>query len=172
MFKEDKPFFLRRLPDAVRRRLADEARTSERTLTAEIIHRLRQSLRTSNQAADPAPLSTSETKSRPACDHRAARSAVFDPTYPAAGGTTTSLTMQKISMPATVGKFRNSFLPRNGRHPAVVQQWSNEVRLCTISPNGAPDHFDAVVNGELLVPCAMPALRPTASGPRSGLRPS
>ena len=59
--------------------------------------------------------------------------------------------MQKISMPATVGKFRNSFLPRNGRHPAAVQQWSNEVRLCTISPNGAPDHFDAVVNGELLV---------------------
>jgi len=83
MSKEDKPFFLRRLPEAVRRRLADEAGTSERTLTAEIIHRLRQSLRTSNQAADPAPLSTSETKSRPACDRRAARSAVFDSTYPA-----------------------------------------------------------------------------------------
>ena len=59
--------------------------------------------------------------------------------------------MKKISMPTTVGKSRNSFLPRNGRHPAAVQQWSNEVRLCTISPNGAPDHFDAVVNGELLV---------------------
>src|SRR5262249_44705977 len=54
-----------------------------------------------------------------------------------------SLTMQKISMPTTVGKFRNSFLSRNERHPAAVQQWSNEVRLCTIS--------DATVNGELLV---------------------
>jgi len=59
--------------------------------------------------------------------------------------------MKKISMPTTVGKSRNSFLPRNGHQPAAVQQWSNEVRLCTISPNGAPDHFDAVVNGELLV---------------------
>ena len=59
--------------------------------------------------------------------------------------------MQKISMPATVGKSNCQFLPCSGRHPAAVQQWSNQVRLCTISPNGAPGHFDAVVNGELLV---------------------
>jgi len=45
----------------------------------------------------------------------------------------------------------NSNLPRNGRRLAAVQQWSNEVRLCIISPNGAPGHFDAAVNGELLV---------------------
>src|SRR5262249_44251250 len=62
-----------------------------------------------------------------------------------------SLTMQKISMPTTVGKFRNSFLSRNERHPAAVQQWSNEVRLCTISLSCTPDHYDATVNGELLV---------------------
>ena len=48
---DDRPFFLRRLPEEVRRRLADEARASERTLTAEIIHRLRQSLRASDEAA-------------------------------------------------------------------------------------------------------------------------
>ena len=50
--------------------------------------------------------------------------------------------MQKISMPATVGKSNSQFLPCSGRHPAAVQQWSNEVRLCTISPNGAPGLTD------------------------------
>jgi hypothetical protein len=40
--------------------------------------------------------------------------------------------------------------PYNGRLPAV-QQWSDQVRLVTISPNGAPGHFDAVVDGELIV---------------------
>ena len=48
--KETKPFFLRRLPEEVRRQLADQARASERTLTAEIIHRLRQSLRHAGEA--------------------------------------------------------------------------------------------------------------------------
>ena len=46
---DHRPFFLRRLPEEVRRRLADEATASERTLTAEIIHRLRQSLRASDE---------------------------------------------------------------------------------------------------------------------------
>jgi hypothetical protein len=31
------------------------------------------------------------------------------------------------------------------------QQWSNQVRLVTVSPNGAPDHYDAFVNGKLVV---------------------
>jgi hypothetical protein len=31
------------------------------------------------------------------------------------------------------------------------QQWSDQVRLCVISPNGAPGRFDATVNGEQLV---------------------
>jgi hypothetical protein len=47
----DRPFFLRRFPEEVRRRLSDEARASERSLTAEIIHRLRQSLRSRDGAA-------------------------------------------------------------------------------------------------------------------------
>jgi len=51
MDKDERPFFLRRFPEEVRRRLADEARASERSLTAEIIHRLRQSLRTADEAA-------------------------------------------------------------------------------------------------------------------------
>jgi Arc-like DNA binding domain len=48
---DNRPFFLRRFPEDVRRRLADEARASERSLTAEIIHRLRQSLRATDEAA-------------------------------------------------------------------------------------------------------------------------
>jgi hypothetical protein len=47
--------------------------------------------------------------------------------------------------------FRNSHLPRNGRHRPAVQQFSNQVRLVTIAPNGPPGHYDAVVNGEMLV---------------------
>ena len=47
----DRPFFLRRLPEEVRRRLADAARASERSLTAEIIHRLRQSVRAIDEGA-------------------------------------------------------------------------------------------------------------------------
>jgi hypothetical protein len=47
----DRPFFLRRFPEEIRRRLADEAKASGRSLTAEIIHRLRQSLRATDQAA-------------------------------------------------------------------------------------------------------------------------
>jgi hypothetical protein len=31
------------------------------------------------------------------------------------------------------------------------QQWSNQVRLVVISPTGAPDHYDAFVDGELVV---------------------
>jgi hypothetical protein len=59
--------------------------------------------------------------------------------------------MQKISIPTAAGKSNSQFLPRNGCDPAAVQQWSNEVRLCAISPSNAPGHFEAVVNGELLV---------------------
>ena len=59
--------------------------------------------------------------------------------------------MLKLSTPTAACKSNSQFLPSNEGHPAAVQQWSNEVRLCTISPNGAPGHFDAVVNGELLV---------------------
>jgi hypothetical protein len=39
-----RPFFLRCFPDELRRRLEDEAKASERTLSAEIRHRLKQSL--------------------------------------------------------------------------------------------------------------------------------
>jgi predicted HicB family RNase H-like nuclease len=48
---DDRPFFLRRLPEEIRRRLAKEAKASERSLTAEIIHRLRQSLRADEEPA-------------------------------------------------------------------------------------------------------------------------
>jgi hypothetical protein len=48
---DDRPFFLRRFPEEVRRRLVDEARASERSLTAEIIYRLRQSLRATDEGA-------------------------------------------------------------------------------------------------------------------------
>ena len=48
---DDRPFFLRRFPNEVRRRLVDEARASERSLTAEIIYRLRQSLRATDGGA-------------------------------------------------------------------------------------------------------------------------
>jgi predicted HicB family RNase H-like nuclease len=51
MDKDDRPFFLRRFPEEVRRRLAEEARAAERSLTAEIIHRLRQSLRAADEPA-------------------------------------------------------------------------------------------------------------------------
>lgn len=44
-----------------------------------------------------------------------------------------------------------ALLPANGFHPAANQQWSDQVRLVTISPNGAPGHYDAVVNAEMLV---------------------
>jgi hypothetical protein len=46
---------------------------------------------------------------------------------------------------------RNSYLPRNGRHAAAVQQFNENVRLVTVSPNDAPGHFSATVNGELVV---------------------
>ena len=46
---------------------------------------------------------------------------------------------------------RNRLLPRNGKHLPPVQLFSNEVRLVTVSPNGAPGHFDAVIDGELMV---------------------
>lgn len=59
--------------------------------------------------------------------------------------------MKKISMPTTVGKSRNSFLPRNGRDLPAVEQFSDRVRLCIIAPSCTPDHYDATVNGELLV---------------------
>jgi hypothetical protein len=51
MDKDCRPFFLRRFPEEIRRRLADEARASERSLTAEIIHRLRQSFQATDEAA-------------------------------------------------------------------------------------------------------------------------
>jgi hypothetical protein len=47
----DRPFFLRRFPEGIRSRIADEARASERSLTAEIIHRLRQSLRGTHEGS-------------------------------------------------------------------------------------------------------------------------
>src|SRR5262245_28665189 len=59
--------------------------------------------------------------------------------------------MQKIHLPCKAGKSYRSLLPRNGLDYPAVQQWSNEVRLCLIKPNGAPDRYDAIVNGELLV---------------------
>jgi hypothetical protein len=46
---------------------------------------------------------------------------------------------------------RNRNLPRNGRDRPVGQLFSNEVRLVTISPNGSHGHYDAEVDGELVV---------------------
>jgi hypothetical protein len=37
------------------------------------------------------------------------------------------------------------------RRNSPEQQWSNQVRLVTVSPNGAPGHYDAFVNGKLVV---------------------
>jgi hypothetical protein len=37
------------------------------------------------------------------------------------------------------------------RRNSPEQQWSKQVRLVTVSPNGAPDHYDAFVNGKLVV---------------------
>jgi hypothetical protein len=56
--------------------------------------------------------------------------------------------MSDLIQRATV---RNRNLPRNGRDRPVGQLFSNEVRLVTISPNGAHGHYDAVVDGELVV---------------------
>jgi hypothetical protein len=53
--------------------------------------------------------------------------------------------------PHSASKSYRSLLPSNGRNGRPIQQWSNEVRLCIISPNGAPGRFDATVHGELLV---------------------
>ena len=39
---------------------------------------------------------------------------------------------------------------KRGRHVPAVQQWSDHVRLVTISPNGAPGHFDAILDGEIV----------------------
>jgi Arc-like DNA binding domain len=47
--KEDKPFFLRRLPEDLRSQLADRAKESERSLTSEILVRLRQSVRSTDE---------------------------------------------------------------------------------------------------------------------------
>ena len=44
-----RPFFFR-FPDDLRERLAVEAEAAERTLTAEIVHRLRESLRRPDEA--------------------------------------------------------------------------------------------------------------------------
>jgi hypothetical protein len=37
------------------------------------------------------------------------------------------------------------------RRNSPEQKWSKQVRLVVISPNGAPDHYDAFVDGELVV---------------------
>jgi hypothetical protein len=42
-------------------------------------------------------------------------------------------------------------LKARSRRNSSEQQWSNQVRLVVISPNGAPDHYDGFVDGELLV---------------------
>jgi hypothetical protein len=45
-----KPIFLR-CPEELRTRLVDRARESERSLTAEVVYRLRRSLQTADEAA-------------------------------------------------------------------------------------------------------------------------
>jgi hypothetical protein len=47
--------------------------------------------------------------------------------------------------------FDRTLLPNNGRDPAVIQQFNDQVRLVIVTPNGAPGYYDAVVNGEMLV---------------------
>src|SRR4051812_46349868 len=94
---------------------------------------------------------TTERKNRPVRAGRREVLCSFPPIPPAGRDTTTSLTMQKISIPTTIDKPNSLILPRNGRDPAAVQQWSNEVRLVTVAPSNAPGRFDATVNGELLV---------------------
>jgi hypothetical protein len=42
-------------------------------------------------------------------------------------------------------------LVNNGRERPAVQQFSDQVRLCLVRPNGALDRSDAIVNDELLV---------------------
>jgi hypothetical protein len=48
-------------------------------------------------------------------------------------------------------RIDRTLLPNNGRDPAAVQQFNDQVRLVIVTPNGAPGHYDAVVDGELMV---------------------
>jgi hypothetical protein len=46
---------------------------------------------------------------------------------------------------------KRALLPNNGRDPAAVQQFGDQVWLCVVAPNGAPGHFSAELNGQPVV---------------------
>jgi hypothetical protein len=91
-----------------------------------------------------------ETKHRPARDVRAVSVVLIHPHSSLAGEPKAGLTIMQYLEHNTHPRKR-ALLPNNGRDPAAVQQFGDQVWLCVVAPNGAPGHFSAEVNGQPVV---------------------